>query len=389
MVKDLSKILYFDYAAATPVDGHVCQVMSAFLTSHHYANPSATHKMGQLVKQIVEDNRQLVAHLIGAESHEMIWTSGATESNNLALLGVAQAYRHLGNHIITVATEHESILKPCDYLKRQGFQVSCLKPNQDGRLDLDIFRAHITNQTILASVMLVNNETGVIQDIKSIAEIARQANILLHVDAAQAGGKLEMDVKMLGVNLMSLSGHKMYGPKGIGALYINHDSNIELYPVQHGGLQENGLRPGTLATHQIVGFGEACKVARQSLKSDYQHAVKLREMFLSLASDFALPNFPLDYTSPYIINIWFPTLSEKGRKLLNDSNELILSSRSACSNHSQKSVSHVLEALEFDHKVMQNSYRLSIGRFTKEDEIVRAVSILKDICGGYHDSLSP
>jgi cysteine desulfurase len=373
----MNQTIYLDYAASTPIDKRVSAAMVRCLNSEYSANPSASHRLGKIVSDLIERNRYYVSKLINADSSEIIWTSGATESNNLAIIGTVLANKHLGNHIITSMTEHDSVLQVCKYLESLGFSVTYLNPLQDGSIDLSELNNNITNKTILVSIMLVNNETGVVQDIQKISNIVKSKDIFLHVDATQAVGKIPIDVNRLAVDLMSFSAHKMYGPKGIGALYIREQSQITINPIFYGGLQERNLRPGTLVTHQIVGFGEACKIAINEVERDFEHAKKIRSHFFQSMQGYIRANFSFAQTLPYIFNVHFIKMNDVIKKQLDVSDTLMLSSKSSCSNHKENNYSHVLQAIGICENTMKNSYRISVGRHTTEEEIFAATSILK------------
>lgn len=373
-----NSVIYLDYAASTPIDHCVATAMANYLQADNHANPSAPHYLGKLAKNIIEENRQHIANLIGADSSEIVWTSGATESNNLAIIGTALANQHVGNHIITLATEHESVLQSCQYLESKGFNLSFLALDIDGRIDLNTLKELSPQRTLLLSVSLINNEIGTIQDIKSIAEHCQTYGIIFHVDASQAAGKIPINVNEIPIDLMSLSAHKMYGPKGIGALYIRNQSHLNIHPILQGGKQENGMRAGTLATHQIIGFGEACKIAKNNMSADLQKAYQLRELFFAKIGDLAKANIPQQYASPYIFNIHFPQLTRETQKKLDQLTQVIFSAKSACSHHQKDKQSHVLTALGLAKEVIQNSYRFSIGRFTTPQQLANAIAILRE-----------
>jgi cysteine desulfurase len=373
----MNQVIYLDYAASTPVDKRVCAAMLACLNSSQFANASSPNRLGKQVAELIEQNRTYVAELIHADHQEIIWTSGATESNNLAIIGTVLANRHLGNHVITSKIEHDSVIQAFKYLESLGVKVTYLNLLPDGSIDLEELSESISNKTILVSIMYVNNETGSIQDIPKISNIVKNKNVIFHVDATQAAGKIPIDVAMLSVDLMSLSAHKMYGPKGIGALYINESAQLTLQPSLHGGSQEKRLRPGTLATHQIVGFGEACKIAIHEMEHDLNHVTRLRADFFQDMDQYIQPNLPLGKTIPYIFNIYLSKMDDEIMKQMYQSPRLILSAKSACSNHDKNTHSHVLQALGLNMMQMSRSCRISIGKYTTREEMQKAVNILK------------
>lgn len=371
------KSIYLDYAATTPMDPRVLQVMLPCLTAEgSFGNPaSATHLFGINAKTIVERARKQVASYINAESREIVWTSGATESDNLALKGVAEFYQHRGNHIITVKTEHKAVLDSCKALEKQGFRITYLNPQSNGVVLLDDIAAAITAETILLSVMLVNNETGIIQDVTAIGALAKQHNILFHVDAAQAVGKVAIDVKVQDIDLISLSGHKAYGPKGIGALYVRQKPPVKIAAQIHGGGHERNMRSGTLATHQIAGMGYAFELAKQEFKEDNAHAHALRDQLV--AGLKVLPDiyFNTDLTAsvPQILNVSFGGVD--GDALLTAIDALAVSNGSACNSVSLEP-SHVLQAMGVSNELAHSAIRFSFGRFTTHEEIEQAVKII-------------
>jgi len=299
--------IYLDYGATTPVDPRVVEAMIPWL-SENYGNPaSRSHAWGWTAEEAVEKARAQVAALINADPREIVWTSGATESDNLALKGAAQFYKGKGKHLITVKTEHKAVLDTMRALEREGFEVTYLDVKEDGLLDLDVFKAAIRPDTIVVSVMFVNNETGVIQDIDTIGNICREKGIIFHVDAAQATGKVEIDVTALKVDLMSLASHKTYGPKGIGALYVRRKPRVRIEAQMHGGGHERGMRSGTLATHQIVGMGEAFRIAKEDMAKDYAHAKALQQRMLDGLMDIeqVFVNGDLNHRVPHNLNISF------------------------------------------------------------------------------------
>ncbi|SRR5579883_223430 len=362
------KPIYLDYAATTPVDPRVAAKMSEFLTqAGAFGNPSSTHYFGQKAKEAVESARVEVADLIGADSSEIIWTSGATESTNLAIKGAALLYQNKGRHIITLKTEHPATLDCCQQLEKEGFSVTYLTPEKNGLLNLSDLEAAFRPDTMLVSIMHVNNELGVIQDIQKIAEATSNRGILLHVDAAQSAGKVKIDLKKMPVDLMSFAAHKIYGPKGAGALYVRKKPRIRLGAQIHGGGQEQGMRSGTLATHQIVGMGEAFLIAKQEFEKDYMHISNLRNYFLDqLKNNPIFINTDLQNSVPNILNIRFDGI--KSSELMKKLPALAISSGSAC--HAKESGgSYVLRALGQNEMEAQCAVRFSFGRFTTIDEI--------------------
>ncbi|MBX9704636.1 MAG: IscS subfamily cysteine desulfurase [Gammaproteobacteria bacterium] len=371
------KQIYLDYAATTPIDPRVLQVMLPCLTAEGtFGNPaSETHAFGSAAKTVVEQARQQVAAYINADAREIVWTSGATEADNLALKGAAEFYQQRGKHIITVKTEHKAVLDSCHALEKKGFHVTYLNPQSNGVVLLADIAAAITAETILLSVMLVNNETGFIQDIAAIGALAKKHNILFHVDAAQAVGKVAIDVKAQQVDLMSLSAHKAYGPKGIGALYVRQKPPVKLAAQIHGGGHERGMRSGTLATHQIAGMGCAFGLAKDELTADNAHAHLLREQLVVGLK--ALPdiyfNTDLAASVPQILNISFGGVD--GDALLTAIDSLAVSNGAACNSVSIEP-SHVLQAMGVSNELANSAIRFSLGRFTTAEEIEQAISIV-------------
>lgn len=367
---DPSSPVYLDYAATTPVDPRVAEKMAACMTIDGvFGNPASTsHKYGWDAKALVEQAREDVAALVNCEPAEIIWTSGATESNNLAIKGVAHFYAKKGKHIITSKTEHKAVLDTCRQLEREGFEVTYLEPESNGLINLEKLEAAIRDDTTVISIMHVNNEIGVIQDISAIGEIARNKKIFLHVDAAQSAGKLSIDLQELKVDLMSFSAHKIYGPKGIGALFVRKKPRIRLEAIIHGGGHERGMRSGTLATHQIVGMGEAFKIAGEEMAADHQKLSKLKELLwnkLSGLEEIYL-NGDLENSVPNIINLSFNFI--EGESLLLALKNVAVSTGSACTSASLEP-SYVLRALGRNDELAHSSIRFSFGRFTKESEV--------------------
>lgn len=385
----MSKSIYLDYSATTPVDKRVAEKMMQFLTfDGTFGNPaSRSHKFGWEAEKAVEEARQQVADLINADYREIVFTSGATESNNLAIKGAAAIYKAKGNHLITVKTEHKAVLDPMRQLERQGFEVTYLDVQENGRLNLEDLKAAIRPETIMVSVMMVNNETGVIQDIAEIAKICREKKIVCHCDAAQAVGKIPVDVKELQVDLLSFSGHKVYGPKGIGGLYVCRRPRVRLEAIIHGGGHERGLRSGTLPTHQIVGLGEAFAVAKELLPVELPRITALRDRLwkgLSQIEEIYL-NGDLEHSSPYILNVSFNYV--EGESLMMALKDIAVSSGSACTSASLEP-SYVLRALGRNDELAHSSIRFSFGRYTTEEEIDEVIELMTKAVARLRD-LSP
>lgn len=367
--------IYFDYAATTPVDPRVAEKMIQYLTPDgDYGNPaSSSHSFGWAAENGVNEARANVAALLNANSKEIVFTSGATESDNLAIKGVAHFYQKKGKHIITCKTEHKAVLDSCRQLEREGFEVTYLDPEPNGIIKLETIEAAMRDDTILVSIMHVNNETGIIQDIAAIGELCREKGIIFHVDAAQSAGKIEIDVEAMKVDLISLSAHKIYGPKGIGALYVRRKPRIRLEAQMHGGGHERGMRSGTLATHQIVGMGEAFRLAKEEMSKDREHIVVLRNRLWDGVKDMeeVYINGDLDLGVPGIFNASFNFV--EGESLMMSLKDLAISSGSACTSASLEP-SYVLRALGRNDELAHSSLRFSIGRFTKEEEIDYAIA---------------
>lgn len=371
--------VYLDYAATTPVDPRVAAKMQEYLTLDGiFGNPSSTHFFGKKAKEAVEEARMQVADLIRAEASEIIWTSGATESNNLALKGAAALYQQKGKHIVTLKTEHPAVLDCCQQLEKQGFFVTYLSPETNGLLDLEKFRAALRDDTILVSIMHVNNEIGVIQNISAIAEITSAKGILFHVDAAQSLGKIPIDMQTMPIDLMSFSAHKIYGPKGMGALYIRRKPRVRVAAQIHGGGQEQGMRSGTLATHQIVGMGEAIHIAKNEMAMNEKNMLHLRDLFLREVEK--LPHFVLNtdltHSIPSILNIRFTGISSE--KMQNLLPQLAISSGSACLAKGIEP-SFVLRALGQSDDAAKCGLRFSFGRFTTADDIIFATTQIAQV----------
>ncbi|OWQ91904.1 IscS subfamily cysteine desulfurase [Roseateles aquatilis] len=379
--------IYMDYGATTPVDPRVVDAMIPWLREH-FGNPaSRSHAWGWEAEEAVEKARVEVAKLIGADPREIVWTSGATESNNLAIKGAANFYQSRGKHLITVKTEHKAVLDTTRELERQGFEVTYLDVKEDGLLDLDVLKAAIRPDTILISVMFVNNEIGVIQDIPAIGALCREKGIVFHVDAAQATGKVAIDLATLPVDLMSLASHKSYGPKGIGALYVRRKPRVRLEAQMHGGGHERGLRSGTLPTHQIVGMGEAFRIAREEMADELPRIKALQQRLLDGLKDIeqVFINGDLTRRVPHNVNASFNYV--EGESLIMGIKGIAVSSGSACTSASLEP-SYVLRALGRSDELAHSSLRMTIGRFTTEEEIDYAVSLLKDRVAKLRD-LSP
>lgn len=369
--------IYMDYGATTPCDPRVVDAMIPWLREH-FGNPaSRTHAYGWEAEAAVEAARQQVAELIGADAREIVWTSGATESNNLALKGAAQFYKSRGKHIITVKTEHKAVLDTVRELERQGFEATYLDVKDDGLLDMDVLKAAIRPDTILISVMYVNNEIGVIQDIPAIGALCREKGIVFHVDAAQATGKVEIDLATLPVDLMSLASHKTYGPKGIGALYVRRKPRVRLEAQMHGGGHERGMRSGTLPTHQIVGMGEAFRIAKAEMTEENVRVKALRDRLLAGLQDIEqiFVNGDLEKRVAHNLNVSFNYV--EGESLIMGIKGIAVSSGSACTSASLEP-SYVLRALGRSDELAHSSLRMTIGRFTTEEEVDFVVTTLKD-----------
>ncbi len=368
--------IYMDYSSTNPCDERVVDAMIPWLRQH-FGNPaSRSHAWGWEAEAAVEQAREHVAALIGADPREIVWTSGATESNNLAIKGAAGFYKTKGRHIITVKTEHKAVLDTCRELERQGFEVSYLDVQADGLVDLAVFKAAIRPDTILASVMFVNNEIGVIQDIAALGAICREKGVVFHVDAAQATGRVEIDLASLPVDLMSLTAHKTYGPKGIGALFVRRKPRVRIEAQMHGGGHERGMRSGTLPTHQIVGMGEAFRIARTDMASENQRISGLHQRMLDGLKDVeqVFINGHLERRVPHNLNMSFNYV--EGESLIMGIKGLAVSSGSACTSASLEP-SYVLRALGRSDELAHSSLRMTIGRYTTEAEIDYAIETIK------------
>lgn len=369
--------IYLDYGATTPVDPRVADAMIPWLREHFGNAASRSHAWGWEAEEAVEKARKQVADLIGADPREIVWTSGATESDNLAIKGAANFYQGKGKHLITVKTEHKAVLDTMRELERQGFEVTYLDVQENGLLDLEVFKAAIRTDTILASVMAVNNEIGVVQDLNAIGAICREKGIIFHVDAAQATGKIELDMQSMPIDLMSLASHKTYGPKGIGALYVRRKPRVRLEAQMHGGGHERGMRSGTLATHQIVGMGEAFRIAKDEMAKDLAHAKALRDRLLNGLKDLeqVFVNGDMEHGVPHYLNMSFNYV--EGESLIMGIKGLAVSSGSACTSASLEP-SYVLRALGRSDELAHSSLRMTFGRFTTEEEIDYAIKTIRE-----------
>ncbi len=369
--------IYMDYGATTPVDPRVVDAMIPWLREH-FGNPaSRSHAWGWEAEEAVEKARTDVAALIGADPREIVWTSGATESNNLAIKGAAHFYQGKGKHLITVKTEHKAVLDTMRELERQGFEVTYLDVQENGLLDLDKVRDSMRSDTILLSVMFVNNEIGVIQDIEALGRMCRERGIVFHVDAAQATGKIAIDLTTLPVDLMSLASHKTYGPKGIGALYVRRKPRIRLEAQMHGGGHERGMRSGTLPTHQCVGMGEAFRIAKMEMAQDLEHATRLNKRLLDglTGIEQVFINGDLERRVPHNLNISFNYV--EGESLIMGIKGIAVSSGSACTSASLEP-SYVLRALGRSDELAHSRLRMTIGRWTTEEDIDFAVKTIRE-----------
>ena len=371
------KPIYLDYSATTPIDPRVAEKMIPYITEH-FGNPaSRSHSFGWTAEKAVEEAREEVAKLVNADPREIVWTSGATESNNLAIKGASHFYSTKGKHVLTIATEHKAVIDAVRELEREGFTATYLEPEPNGLVDLEKFKKAIRPDTVLASVMIVNNEIGVIQDIEALGNICREHNVIFHVDAAQATGKVDIDLEKLPVDLMSFSAHKTYGPKGIGALYVRRKPRIRIEAQMHGGGHERGMRSGTLATHQIVGMGEAFRIARIEMQLENERIRKLRDKLLHGLQDMeeVYVNGDLKHRIPHNLNISFNYV--EGESLIMAVKDIAVSSGSACTSASLEP-SYVLRALGRSDELAHSSIRFSIGRFTTEADVDFTIQLLKE-----------
>ena len=376
---NISIPIYMDYSATTPVDERVAEKMMTYLTRQgQFGNPaSRSHSYGWQAEEAVENARAEVAKLVNADPREIIWTSGATESDNLAIKGVAHFYHKNGKHIVTLKTEHKAVLDSCRQLEREGYEVTYLDPEPNGLLDLKKFEAALRPDTILASIMHVNNEIGVIQDIGAIGEICREHKIIFHVDAAQSTGKVPIDLENLKVDLMSFSAHKTYGPKGVGALYVRRKPRVRLEAQMHGGGHERGLRSGTLPTHQIAGMGEAFRIAREEMETEGKRIRVLRDRLWDGLNEMeeVYLNGDLDHRIPGNLNVSFNYV--EGESLIMALKDMAVSSGSACTSSSLEP-SYVLRALGRNDELAHSSIRFTIGRFTTEEEIDYVIARVRE-----------
>ena len=371
-------LVYLDYSASTPVDPRVAEEMCKYLTMDGvFGNPaSRSHQFGWDADAAVENARANIAALVNANPKEIVWTSGATESDNLAIKGAAHFNQRRGKHIITMKTEHKAVLDSCRQLEREGYEVTYLDPEEDGLLDLAKFRDAIRKDTTVVSIMHVNNEIGVVQDIAAIGEICRENKIIFHVDAAQSAGKVEIDLAELKVDLMSFSAHKIYGPKGVGALYVQRKPRVRIEAQMHGGGHERGMRSGTLATHQCVGMGEAFRIAKEEMTAEKERLLALRQRFIDGFSDMeeVYVNGSLDHRVAGNLNISFNFV--EGESLMMSMKDLAVSSGSACTSASLEP-SYVLRALGRSDELAHSSLRLSMGRFTTEEDVDLAIEQIR------------
>ena len=378
-MKEVTTPIYLDYSATTPTDERVAKTMCQYLTvDGDFGNPaSRSHVFGWKTDEAVEKARKQVADLVNADPREIIFTSGATESDNLAIKGAAHFYQKKGKHIVTCKTEHKAVLDCCRQLEREGFEVTYLDPEANGLLDLDKFKAALRDDTTLVSIMHVNNEIGVIQDIAAIGEICRERKIIYHVDAAQSAGKVPIDMQNLKVDLMSFSAHKIYGPKGVGALYVRRKPRVRLEAQMHGGGHERGLRSGTLATHQIVGMGEAFRIAKEEMASENDRILSLRNRLWDGFKDMeeVYLNGDLEQRVAGNLNVSFNFV--EGESLIMALKDIAVSSGSACTSASLEP-SYVLRALGRDDELAHSSIRFTIGRYTTEAEIDFTIELVRD-----------
>ncbi|MGK2959940.1 MAG: IscS subfamily cysteine desulfurase [Candidatus Malihini olakiniferum] len=381
--------IYLDYSATTPIDPRVARKMMQFLTlDGTFGNPSSrSHRFGWEAEEAVDIARNQIAELVGADPREIVFTSGATEADNLAIKGAANFYQKIGKHIITSKIEHKVVLDTCRQLEREGFEVTYLAPQRSGTIDVHELEAAMRKDTIVISIMHVNNEIGVIQDIAAIGEICRSRGIVFHVDATQSVGKLPIDLSKIKVDLMSFSGHKIYGPKGIGALYVRRKPRIRIEAQMHGGGHERGMRSGTLPVHQIVGMGEAYRIAKEEMATEVACLNVLRHRLWNGIKDIeeVYLNGDLEQGAPNILNVSFNYI--KGESLIMALKDLAVSSGSACTSASLEP-SHVLRALGMNDELAHSSIRFSLGRFTTEEEIEYAISLVQKSIGRLRD-LSP
>jgi len=372
--------IYLDYASTTPVDPRVASRMMEFLTPDgEFGNPaSRSHRYGWKADEAVEEARSHVANLVNCDPREIVWTSGATEADNLAIKGVARFYKSKGNHIITSKIEHKAVLDPCRQLEREGFEVTYLDPDEGGIISPEAIKSAIKETTILVSIMHIHNELGTLNDLTAIGNITRKSGIFFHVDAAQSTGKVDIDLSTLPVDLMSFSAHKTYGPKGIGALFVRRKPRVRIEALIHGGGHERGMRAGTLPTHQIVGMGEAFKIAKNEMNDDHKKIKAFHEKFLKEAMkiEHAYINGDVNNKVPNILNISFNFV--EGESLIMGLKDIAVSSGSACTSASLEP-SYVLRALGRKDELAHSSIRFSFGRFTNEEDIDKTLSILHNV----------
>ena len=386
-IEKMTMPIYMDYSATTPVDPRVAEKMIPFITED-FGNPaSRSHPYGWTAEKAVENARKEVAKLVNADPREIIWTSGATESNNLAIKGASNFYSSKGKHIITMATEHKAVIDAVREMERLGYETTFLVPEPNGLVDIEKFKAALRPDTVLATIMLVNNEIGVVQDIEELGNICRENKIIFHVDAAQATGKVAIDLEKLPVDLMSFSAHKTYGPKGVGALYVRRKPRIRIEAQMHGGGHERGMRSGTLATHQIVGMGEAFRIAREEMQEENARIEKLQKRLLDGLTeiDETYINGDLVKRVPHNLNISFNYV--EGESLIMAIKGIAVSSGSACTSASLEP-SYVLRALGRSDELAHSSIRFSIGRFTTEKDVDYTIELLKEKIGKLRE-LSP
>jgi len=372
--------IYLDYASTTPVDPRVASKMMEFLTPEgEFGNPaSRSHRFGWKADEAVEEARSHVANLVNCDPREIVWTSGATEADNLAIKGVARFYKNKGNHIITSKIEHKAVLDPCRQLEREGFEVTYLDPDEGGVISPESVKEAIKDSTILVSIMHINNELGTVNDLEEIGKIVRENGAFFHVDAAQSTGKTNIDLSNIPVDLMSFSAHKTYGPKGIGALYVRRKPRVRLEALIHGGGHERGMRSGTLATHQIVGMGEAFRIAKEEMSKDHKKVNKFHQEFLEKVKeiDHVYINGDLDNKVPNILNVSFNFV--EGESLIMGLKDIAVSSGSACTSASLEP-SYVLRALGRKDELAHSSIRFSFGRFTSNDDVKNTLDILGNV----------
>ncbi|HKQ28108.1 MAG TPA: IscS subfamily cysteine desulfurase [Burkholderiales bacterium] len=368
--------IYLDYSATTPVDPRVAEKMIPYLTEHFGNAASRSHAYGWTAEKAVEDARAQVAALIGADPKEIVWTSGATEGNNLAIKGAANFYKTKGKHIITQKTEHKAVLDTVRELERHGFEATYLEVEENGLVSVEKFKAAIRPDTILASIMMVNNEIGVIQPVWEIGDICREKGIIFHCDAVQAAGRIEIDLSKLKADLLTITAHKIYGPKGIGALYIRRKPRVRIEAQIHGGGHERGFRSGTLPTHQIVGFGEAARLARQEMGTESERVRALRDKLWNSIKDMeeVYVNGDLERRIPHNLNVSFNFV--EGESLIMAVKDIAVSSGSACTSASLEP-SYVLRALGRSDELAHSSVRITLGRFTTEEEVDYAAALIR------------